>query len=147
MGGGLWWWMKVWNRGIVEVCGIVPHRCCLSCCSFQVPNMMATSSVDKTVKIWDIEGNTPVCVETKKMGVGDVFTVSYYGEDPFLLACGGEDGKVALWETSESTSVSRKFRKRAKDAQDGKDGKEGDGEEEAVDGEEGDAAAMSEDDE
>ena len=47
------------------------------------------------------------------MGVGDVFTVSYYGEDPFLLACGGEDGKVALWETSESTSVSRKFRKRA----------------------------------
>jgi periodic tryptophan protein 1 len=109
--------------------------------------MMATSSVDKTVKIWDIEGNTPVCVETKKMGVGDVFTVSYYGEDPFLLACGGEDGKVALWETSESTSVSRKFRKRAKDAQDGKDGKEGDGEEEAVDGEEGDAAAMNEDDE
>jgi len=37
----------------------------------------------------------------------------YYQDDPFLLACGGEDGQVALWETAESTAVSRKFRKKS----------------------------------
>jgi periodic tryptophan protein 1 len=94
------------------------HEATVSSVTFNalVPDMMATSSVDKSIKIWDIAGNTPVCVETKSMGVGDVFCVSYYQDDPFLLACGGEDGKVALWETAESTSVSRKFRKRARDA-------------------------------
>ena len=94
------------------------HEGSVSSVSFNamVPDMMATSSVDKSIKIWDIAGNTPVCVETKAMGIGDVFCVNYYQDDPFLLACGGEDGKVALWETAESTAVSRKFRKRAKAA-------------------------------
>ena len=98
-----------------------------------VDGMMATASTDKTVKIWDIrtaeiggddaksgadssaEGGGPVCVETKSMGVGEVFCVNFYPDDPYILACGGEDGKVALWETNESNNVSRRFRGRVRE--------------------------------
>ena len=109
-----------------------------------VPGMMATASTDKTVKVWDIsqidsssgsnsginsssksEGATssatggaggPVCVETKSMGIGEVFCLNFYPDDPYILACGGEDGKVALWETNESSQVSRRFRGRVREA-------------------------------
>ena len=103
-----------------------------------VPGMMATASTDKTVKVWDISevgsesgaagsgaagdsaaaagGGGPVCVESKSMGVGEVFCVNFYPEDPYILACGGEDGKVALWETNESSQVSRRFRGRVRAA-------------------------------
>ena len=61
-------------------------------------------------------GGGPVCVESKSMGVGEVFCVNFYPEDPYILACGGEDGKVALWETNESSQVSRRFRGRVRAA-------------------------------
>ena len=92
-----------------------------------VPGMMATASTDKTVKVWDINDSDsaaseertrggPVCIETKTMGIGEVFCLSFYSDDPYILACGGEDGKVALWETNESSSVSRTFRRRVRES-------------------------------
>ena len=85
-------------------------------CSPLVPGMMATCSVDCTVKVWDmmatIDSNgssVPRCVGYKSMGAGKLFTVDYYSDSPFLLACGGDMGVVALWESDELSVIDNAF--------------------------------------
>jgi periodic tryptophan protein 1 len=36
-------------------------------CNPVIPNLLATASLDKTVKLWDLEGSEPKCLETTKM--------------------------------------------------------------------------------
>ena len=83
-----------------------------------VRGMFATSSVDKTVKVWDagniheaaatsaaaaarsaasgsgmaptIAGLEPRNVMYKTMNVGKLFTMQFYEDDPFVLACAGD---------------------------------------------------------
>ena len=47
------------------------HASAVSAISFsaQVPGLMATAGVDKTVKLWDLKDNTSVCVASKEMNV------------------------------------------------------------------------------
>ncbi|CAH0519004.1 unnamed protein product [Peronospora belbahrii] len=47
------------------------HAGAVSAISFsaQVPGLMATAGVDKTVKIWDLKDNAAVCVTSKEMNV------------------------------------------------------------------------------
>ena len=85
-------------------------------CSPLVPGMMATCSTDCTVKVWDMmaatDGNgsgVPRCVGYKSMGAGKLFTVDYYSDSPFLLACGGDMGVVALWESDELSVIDNAF--------------------------------------
>ena len=79
--------------------------------------MMATSSIDKTVKIWDTSNissnnNQPKCVAYKTMNVGKLFTLQYSPDDPYLLACAGDTGMVAVWESDELATIQNYFHTR-----------------------------------
>ncbi|RLN89875.1 hypothetical protein BBJ28_00019579 [Nothophytophthora sp. Chile5] len=115
------------------------HAGAVSAISFsaQVPGLLATAGVDKTVKLWDLKDNAPVCVTSKEMNVvsgtlqrvdgilsmlsdkrhdffcvcfqGELFTMSFYQDSPFMLGVGGSKGVLALWDTSENEGVERRF--------------------------------------
>mmetsp|Transcript_116431 Transcript_116431/g.228448 ORF Transcript_116431/g.228448 Transcript_116431/m.228448 type:complete len:557 (+) Transcript_116431:33-1703(+) len=86
--------------------------------SQRIPGMMATASIDKTVKVWDVSdlqssGNgTPRCVAYKTMNVGKLFTMQFSPDDPFLLACAGDTGMVAVWESDELSFIENHFKGR-----------------------------------
>jgi periodic tryptophan protein 1 len=81
-----------------------------------IPGLLATSSLDKTVKIWDtaslqadLSDTPPVCVAYKSMNVGKLFTAKFSGDDPFLYATGGDKGMVAVWEVDEMDAIRTHF--------------------------------------
>jgi periodic tryptophan protein 1 len=86
--------------------------------SQRIPGMMATSSIDKTVKIWDVSDlqssgtGAPRCVAYKTMNVGKLFALQYSPDDPFLLACAGDTGMVAVWESDELATIENHFKSR-----------------------------------
>ena len=70
--------------------------------------LMATTSIDKSVRLWDIsefgsgdnaEHVTPL--SSKTMSAGQLFTCSFYPNAPYLLAAGGSKGMLAIWDISE----------------------------------------------
>jgi periodic tryptophan protein 1 len=81
-----------------------------SCTSFSqsllARGLLATSSLDKTVKVWDTLSGTgaagaPVCIAYKSMNIGQVFGCSFFPHSPFLLGAGGSKGMVALWDITQ----------------------------------------------
>ena len=85
--------------------------------SSRIPGMMATASIDKTVKVWDVnakssEGNGPRCIAYKTMNVGKLFALQYSPDDPFLLATAGDTGMVAVWESDELATIEDYFKAR-----------------------------------
>ncbi|CAL4910924.1 unnamed protein product [Urochloa decumbens] len=60
------------------------------------PNFLATSSYDKTVKLWDISSNQPSCIASLNPKLGVIFSVSFSNDEPFLLAMGGSKGKIKV---------------------------------------------------
>ena len=86
--------------------------------SQRVPGMMATASIDKTVKVWDVsdlqssEAGGPRLVAYKTMNVGKLFALQYNPDDPFLLAAAGDTGMVAVWESDELETIESYFKQR-----------------------------------
>ena len=83
-----------------------------------VPGLMATSSIDQTVKIWDVKdvpsssSRLPKLVGYKTMNVGKVFAMQFSIDVPYLLGCGGDGGLVGIWESDELDAVQRHFSSR-----------------------------------
>jgi periodic tryptophan protein 1 len=84
--------------------------------SQQIPGMLATASIDKVVKIWDVQSasasSAPALVAYKSMAVGKLFTMQFYPDSPFVLAAGGDKGMVAVWESDETKEVEERFASR-----------------------------------
>lgn len=96
--------------------------------SSSVPGMLATASLDKTVKVWDLKdvysgcGNTDSqgkftsdpakCIAYKTMNVGKLFTLRFHPNDPYLLATAGDKGVVAVWESDEMDIIKAHFQDR-----------------------------------
>ncbi|KAG6587643.1 uncharacterized WD repeat-containing protein C17D11.16 [Cucurbita moschata] len=73
------------------------------------PNLLATGSTDKMVKLWDLSNNEPSCVASTNPKAGAVFSLSFSEDCPFLMAIGGSKGKLEVWDTLSDAAVSRKF--------------------------------------
>ncbi|XP_057440877.1 uncharacterized WD repeat-containing protein C17D11.16 [Lotus japonicus] len=80
------------------------------------PNLLATGSMDKTVKLWDLSNNQPSCVASKNPKVGAVFSVVFSQDNPFLLAIGGSKGDLDVWNTLSESGVSQRFKNRTQSA-------------------------------
>ncbi|GAU38263.1 hypothetical protein TSUD_119450 [Trifolium subterraneum] len=65
-------------------------------------NILATGSLDQTVKVWDLSNNQPTCIASKNPSVGDIFSISFSNDDRFMLAIGGKMGKLHIWDMSHS---------------------------------------------
>ena len=74
-------------------------------------SMMATASMDGTVKIWDIfhEGG-PKEVGSRHMKQGDLFSMNFCNDIPWVLAAGGNNGEIAVWDTSENEAIETHFK-------------------------------------
>ncbi|GJX14333.1 uncharacterized WD repeat-containing protein [Tanacetum coccineum] len=79
-----------------------------------VPNLIATGSEDKMVKLWDLSNNQPSCIASQNRKAGAVFSLSFSEDCPFLLALGGSKGKLELWDTLSEASISKKYGKYAR---------------------------------
>lgn len=75
------------------------------------PNLLATGSTDKMVKLWDLSNNQPSCVASNNPKAGAVFSISFSEDSPFLLAIGGSKGKLEVWDTLSDAGVSRRYGK------------------------------------
>ncbi|GBG32281.1 Periodic tryptophan protein 1-like [Hondaea fermentalgiana] len=74
-----------------------------------VRGLLATCSVDKSVKLWDLEALPgPRCVGQKTMSVGPLFDVAFDPDSPFMLAAAGQ-GPLALWEVDEDENDLQKI--------------------------------------
>lgn len=90
------------------------HEKACSSVSFSphIPNMMATCSTDEYIKIWDIAANNgvePKLIGNKKTKMGELFTLSYYKDIPWVIAAGGSKGELAVWDTEENENVQKHF--------------------------------------
>ncbi|CAN1353072.1 Uncharacterized WD repeat-containing protein C17D11.16 [Linum perenne] len=74
-----------------------------------VPNLLATGSTDKMVKVWDLSNNQPSCVASTNPKAGGVFSISFSEDNPFMMAIGGSKGKLEVWDTLSDAGVSRRF--------------------------------------
>jgi len=89
----------------------------------KIPGMLATCAVDKTVTLWDMyssEGKPsnapPRPCGNKDMGVGKLYTMSFYPSSPWLLGCGGSGKELALWDLSSEAALQSRFGSRIEGA-------------------------------
>ncbi|KAJ0088843.1 hypothetical protein Patl1_32541 [Pistacia atlantica] len=82
------------------------------------PNLLATGSTDKMVKLWDLSNNQPSCVGSRNPKAVSCFVIwevfflfPSQRIVPFLLAIGGSKGNLELWDTLSDAGVSQRFSK------------------------------------
>ena len=75
-----------------------------------IPNMMATCSLDEYVKVWDIAApEKPKLISYKKMAMGELFSLSFYKDIPWVLAAGGSKGEIGVWDVEENETIAKHF--------------------------------------
>jgi periodic tryptophan protein 1 len=73
------------------------------------PNLLATGSIDKSVKLWDVSNNKPVLIDTITSDLGTVFTSGFCVDSPFLLAAAGGKGKLNVLDLMKQPKVAKHF--------------------------------------
>jgi periodic tryptophan protein 1 len=79
-----------------------------------IPGFLATGSMDKQVKLWNVQPSGPSMVVSRNLSVGKVFSTQF-APDPevgFRLAVAGSKGAVQVWDTSTNAGVRRAFANR-----------------------------------
>jgi len=74
---------------------------------------MCSSGVDGSVRIWDIAANggtNPSEISFRNMKQGELFTMQFCADIPWVLAAAGSNGELAIWDTSENEKVENHFK-------------------------------------
>lgn len=87
-----------------DACTVVAHNP-------EVEGLFLTASHDKTVKLWDSKAGQPTLLGQNNLDVGAVFSASFWAESPFIVAVGGETGKLKLWDIRDNQTVQKKYKK------------------------------------
>jgi WD40 repeat protein len=75
-----------------------------------VPGLFATAGLDKTVRLWLVKDDKPVMIASREMKeAGSLYAMSFYTDEPFVIAAGGDKGKLAIWDTMENETVAKLF--------------------------------------
>eukprot|EP00286_Rhodomonas_abbreviata_P007413 CAMPEP_0181319318 /NCGR_PEP_ID=MMETSP1101-20121128/17502_1 /TAXON_ID=46948 /ORGANISM="Rhodomonas abbreviata, Strain Caron Lab Isolate" /LENGTH=541 /DNA_ID=CAMNT_0023426899 /DNA_START=160 /DNA_END=1782 /DNA_ORIENTATION=- len=76
-----------------------------------VPGLLATASLDKTVKLWDLRNGKAEYVASRGMENGQVFCCSFCNESEsaYTLAVGGKDAMVVIWDVASSAAVRQRW--------------------------------------
>jgi len=82
--------------------------CALSL-SAAAPGLLATGSMDKSVKLWDISAGRPELLASRDLQAGKVFGAAFCAAAPHLLAAAGSKGTVTVWDVLCDDAVSRRF--------------------------------------
>lgn len=79
-----------------------------------ISGFLATGSVDKTVKLWNVQSSGPSMVVSRNVEVGRVFSTKFApdSEVAFRLAVAGSKGAMQVWDTSTNAAVRRAFASR-----------------------------------
>jgi len=77
--------------------------------STHLAHMVASVGGDELCKIWDVSSAEPKCVAQKDLKQGELFSVQFYADIPWVLAAGGNKGEVAIWDTEESETIKKHF--------------------------------------
>ena len=72
--------------------------------------MMVTSGNDGYVKVWDVSSGTPAEISTRDVKQGELFTMQFCRDIPWVLATGGSRGELAIWDLSESERIEGHFK-------------------------------------
>jgi len=59
-----------------------------------------------------VANGTPEAVASKILKIEEIFTVSFTDDSPWILAAGGGNGTVAIWEINENFSIEDRFSSR-----------------------------------
>ncbi|KAL4232756.1 rRNA-processing protein [Mactra antiquata] len=78
---------------------------CLSC---EDSRMLVTSSVDRTVKVWDISDNKPSLIHSQDLKLGQIHSMSSCPDAPYVVAIGGEKN-LKVWDLRDIKDVLRHF--------------------------------------
>ncbi len=76
-----------------------------------IPGFLATGSMDKEVKLWNVQPSGPSMIVSRNLGVGKVFTTKF-APDPevaFRLAVAGSKGAMQIWDTSTNPAIRGAF--------------------------------------
>eukprot|EP00003_Mantamonas_plastica_P011042 TRINITY_DN2060_c0_g1_i1.p1 TRINITY_DN2060_c0_g1~~TRINITY_DN2060_c0_g1_i1.p1 ORF type:complete len:344 (-),score=131.14 TRINITY_DN2060_c0_g1_i1:289-1320(-) len=96
------------NGDVEPLYTLQAHEKQCSCIGFSKCNqqpIMATGSVDSTVKIWNLADNKPSLIVSQDLGVGSVYCLDFTWDSPYVLAAGGQNGQVAVWDLEENEEV------------------------------------------
>ncbi|RKP07218.1 WD40-repeat-containing domain protein [Thamnocephalis sphaerospora] len=72
-----------------------------------IPGCLVTSSVDKTVKIWDLHSGKPSMLSSRDVGVGKVFSAKFCPDSKLHLAVCGTAGSVRIWDATTGGALRR----------------------------------------
>lgn len=71
---------------------------------------MATSGTDGYVKVWDISQGSCMEVASRDVKQGELFSLQFCQDIPWVLATGGSKGELAVWDLSESKKIEQHFK-------------------------------------
>eukprot|EP00811_Abedinium_folium_P027133 NODE_4076_length_1939_cov_8.951435.p1 GENE.NODE_4076_length_1939_cov_8.951435~~NODE_4076_length_1939_cov_8.951435.p1 ORF type:complete len:439 (-),score=140.27 NODE_4076_length_1939_cov_8.951435:457-1773(-) len=83
------------------------NTACTSVVDTATPDMLITSSLDGTAKVWSVSSGGPALIHTKALNAGQLFTSQGCPDAPALAIFGGRC--PVIWDLTSETTISSSF--------------------------------------